>query len=277
MVTEKAERYGMEFALSMIKLRGFGGPSEFWDYNLESFTLMAGLAAVTSRIQSVRDLLGADAAAADRRAYGGDDRQHLARPLRPQHDHRLAGEEYSPDGYLARRAAPPAPLRLLRRIRDDYARVVGDRTQRFTGEFFQMEDCRCLPSPAARIPIICAGQSDRGTEFAATYADYNFCSSFGINDPHAVAPSTARLVAANARTGRDCGALVVMMVIAEETDAAALEKWEHYREGIDMEALAGGSRRRRPIRAATNTLAPAGSPRSSEPDADDAWRAGRIL
>ena len=50
-VVEKAESYGMDFALSMIKLRGFGGPSEFWDYNLESFTLMAGLAAVTSRIQ----------------------------------------------------------------------------------------------------------------------------------------------------------------------------------------------------------------------------------
>src|SRR5579862_4567082 len=50
-VTQKAERYGMEFALSMIKLRGFGGKSEFWDYNLESFTLMAGLAAVTSRIK----------------------------------------------------------------------------------------------------------------------------------------------------------------------------------------------------------------------------------
>jgi pyrimidine oxygenase len=38
----KAERYGLEFALSMIKLRGFGGKSEFWDHNLESFTLMAG-------------------------------------------------------------------------------------------------------------------------------------------------------------------------------------------------------------------------------------------
>ena len=35
----------------MIKLRGFGGKSEFWDYNLESFTLMAGLAAVTSKIR----------------------------------------------------------------------------------------------------------------------------------------------------------------------------------------------------------------------------------
>ena len=26
----------------MIKLRGFGGKTEFWDHNLESFTLMAG-------------------------------------------------------------------------------------------------------------------------------------------------------------------------------------------------------------------------------------------
>src|ERR1700730_17115505 len=50
-VVEKAERFGFDFALSMIKLHGFGGPSQYWDYNLESFTLMAGLAAVTSRIQ----------------------------------------------------------------------------------------------------------------------------------------------------------------------------------------------------------------------------------
>jgi hypothetical protein len=35
----------------MVKLRGFGGQTEFWDHNLESFTLMAGLAAVTERIQ----------------------------------------------------------------------------------------------------------------------------------------------------------------------------------------------------------------------------------
>ena len=41
-VTQLAERYGFEFALSMVKLRGFGGESEFWDHCLESFTLMAG-------------------------------------------------------------------------------------------------------------------------------------------------------------------------------------------------------------------------------------------
>src|SRR6201990_3045300 len=50
-VVQEAEAEGFGFALSMIKLRGFGGKSEFWDHNLESFTLMAGLAAVTKRIQ----------------------------------------------------------------------------------------------------------------------------------------------------------------------------------------------------------------------------------
>ncbi|HEY6716071.1 MAG TPA: pyrimidine utilization protein A, partial [Reyranella sp.] len=42
-VVLRAERYGFDFALSMIKLRGFGGKSRYWDDNLESFTLMAGL------------------------------------------------------------------------------------------------------------------------------------------------------------------------------------------------------------------------------------------
>src|SRR5882762_10273098 len=50
-VVQEAETQGFGFALSMIKLRGFGGKTEFWDHNLESFTLMAGLAAVTSRIK----------------------------------------------------------------------------------------------------------------------------------------------------------------------------------------------------------------------------------
>lgn len=35
------ERYGFEFALSTIKLRGFGGKGEFRDYYLESFALIA--------------------------------------------------------------------------------------------------------------------------------------------------------------------------------------------------------------------------------------------
>ena len=236
-VVERAERYGMDFALSMIKLRGFGGPSEFWDYNLESFTLMAGLAAVTSRIQlfATCAVLTTPPPIAARMAVTIDSISHGRFGL-----NMITGwqeKEYSQMGIW------PGESHHLRRYDycAEYVTIMRELWETghsdFKGDFFQMDDCRCLPLPTARIPIICAGQSDRGTEFAARFADYNFCSSFGINTPAAVAPSAARLVEAAAQTGRDCGALVVMMVIAEATDAEANAKWEHYRDGIDLAAM----------------------------------------
>ena len=51
-IVQKAEHYHFDFALSMIKLRGFGGKTEFWDHNLESFTLMAGLADTERVVES---------------------------------------------------------------------------------------------------------------------------------------------------------------------------------------------------------------------------------
>ena len=108
----------------------------------------------------------------------------------------------------------------------------------FKGDFFQMDDCRCLPMPTAKIPIICAAQSDAGTRYAAEHADYNFCASVRLQRPTAVAPSVARLVKATEETGRDCGALILTMIIADETDEAANAKWDHYKPGTDLEALA---------------------------------------
>ncbi len=35
----------------MVKQRGFGGATRFWDENLESIALIAGLASVTQRIR----------------------------------------------------------------------------------------------------------------------------------------------------------------------------------------------------------------------------------
>ena len=49
----KAEGYGMEFALSLVKYRGFGGKTDHWHWALDSFTTIAGLAAVTDRIKLI--------------------------------------------------------------------------------------------------------------------------------------------------------------------------------------------------------------------------------
>jgi pyrimidine oxygenase len=50
-MTLLAEDLGFHFVLSPVKYRGFGGPTEQWDYVLESFELMAALAEATHRIQ----------------------------------------------------------------------------------------------------------------------------------------------------------------------------------------------------------------------------------
>ena len=237
-IVQKAEGFGFDFALSMIKLHGFGGPSGFWDYNLESFTLMAGLAAVTNRIQlfatsavltmppafTARMAVTIDSISHGRFGVniisGWQRREYAQMGIWPGSDHYNRRYDYCGE-YVG------IMKELWETGRSD-----------FKGDFFQMDDCRCLPMPTKKIPIISAGQSDAGTRYAAQYADYNFCSSGGINTPTVVAPSVARLVKANEEIGGKCGALVLIMVIADETDSAAMAKWEHYKTGTDHEAIA---------------------------------------
>ena len=237
-VVEKAERFGFEFALSMIKLHGFGGPSQFWDHNLESFTLMAGLAAVTKRIElfatcavltmpppiAARMAVTIDSIAPGRFGVniisGWQRAEYAQMGIWPGSEHYRRRYEYCAEYVTVMK-------QLWETGQSD-----------FKGDFFTMDDCRCLPQPSRRIPIICAAQSDEGTRYAATHADYNFCVSFGINKPAAVTESVARLVRATAETGRHCGAIILIMIIADETDAAAEAKWEHYKAGADHVALA---------------------------------------
>lgn len=48
-VTLKCEEMGFGFAPSMVKHRGFGRVTEYWDYAQDSYTLMAGLAPITRK------------------------------------------------------------------------------------------------------------------------------------------------------------------------------------------------------------------------------------
>ena len=234
----KAEHHGFDFALSMIKLRGFGGKTEFWDHNLESFTLMAGLAAVTSRIQlfATAATLTTPPAIAARMASTIDSISHGRFGL-----NLITGwqkPEYSQmglwpgDEYFAHRYDYLAEY--IEILRDLWRTGVSDRR----GKFFQMDDCRMSPRPSADIKVICAGQSGAGMAFSAKYADYNFCFGKGVNTPTAFAPAAERLLAATAKTGRHVTTYVLLMIIAGETDAAAMAKWEHYKAGVDDEAVA---------------------------------------
>jgi pyrimidine oxygenase len=237
-IVQRAERYGLDFALSMIKLRGFGGVSEFWDHNLESFTLMAGLAAVTERIKLYASvavltlppaIVARMAATIDSIAPGRFGVNIVSG---------WAKAEYEQMGLW------PGEAHFARRhdYSTEYVRVMKELWERgrsdFAGDFFQMTDCRLSPRPSAPIKIVCAGQSERGMQFAAEWGDYNFLAGVGINTPTALARLNETLLTAAQRSGRDVGAYALFMVIAAETDEAAFAKWHRYAAGIDMAAIA---------------------------------------
>ena len=46
-----ADQAGLDFVMSMGKWRGFGGATNHWDTQMESVTLMAGLALSTERVK----------------------------------------------------------------------------------------------------------------------------------------------------------------------------------------------------------------------------------
>ncbi|MBP0464948.1 pyrimidine utilization protein A [Roseomonas sp. PWR1] len=237
-VVQKAEGYGLDFALSMIKLHGFGGKTEFWDHGLESFTLMAALASVTKRIRLFAStaVLTLPPAMVARMAATIDDVsggrfgvnivsgwhkiEYTQMGLWPGDEHFAKRYDYSTEY-----------VRILRELWED---GVSDHK----GDYFQMDKCVLSPRPPGRIPVVSAGQSDRGMEFAAEWCEYNFCLGEGLNEPTKAAGVPARVLKAAEKTGRDVGAYMLYMVIADETDEAAFAKWDSYVAGADQEALA---------------------------------------
>ena len=90
---------------------------------------------------------------------------------------------------------------------------------------------RSRSSPPASPTAACASPPSRPTTISA--------AGGGIND---AAVDSPRMSSACARRpphrAAPCGALALTMIIADETDEAAMAKWEHYMAGTDLEALA---------------------------------------
>ncbi|MDH6213530.1 pyrimidine utilization protein A [Streptomyces pseudovenezuelae] len=238
-IVQKAEEHGLDFALSMIKLKGFGGETEFWDHNLESFTLMAGLAAVTDRIKlyASTPILALEPAIVARMAVTIDSIAPGRFGINIVTG--WAPGEYSQmglwpgDQHFGNRYARAA----------EYVTVMkelwSEGVSNFKGEFYEMDDCVLSPRPTdGHIDIVAAGQSSTGMKFAAEHAQYNFILGSGVNTPLALSNTTANLVEAARETGRDVGALSLFMVIADETDEAAHAKWQDYHDNADRAALA---------------------------------------
>ena len=233
---ERAEEAGFDFLLSMVKLRGFGGETEFWDHNLESFNLMAGLAAVTNDIQlfasvalpTLHPAMVARMASTIDDISGGRFGINIVSGWN-QSEYAQMGL-WPGDWYYEKRYDYATEYVTI--MKELWATGVSD----FKGEYFQLDDCRMSPPPRnGKVPLVCAGQSDRGMEFCADYGDYQFI--IGTGDLDVVRSDAARLMAAAETSGRDVGVYVLFQITMGETDDEAEAKWQHYRDGADLEAI----------------------------------------
>jgi pyrimidine oxygenase len=221
---------------SAVKYRGFGGPTEHWDYVLESFEVMAALAEATDRIR----LYGSVALPTVHPAITARRGATIDHIAQGRFGINLVSgwqkEEYAQMGLW------PGDVHYQRRYQ--YAREYVDILKLlwsqhdvdYEGEFFHLHDCRILPHPEHPLPLVCAGVSDVGMRFTAQHADYAFVGGNISGD--AVSAANRKLQQYAAETGRDVGAYVLYTLVLAETEAEARAKSDYWVEHADREALA---------------------------------------
>ena len=228
-----AERHGLDFVLSMMKFRGFGGDTGYWDSCLESFTLMAGLAAATSTIGLFPSIsiLSQHPAVVARMVATIDDISGGRCGLnivtgwnRP---------EYAQMGMW------PGDEHYQRRYQyaAEYVQILQSLWQTgrasWDGEYFQLDDCSVLPQPKRDIPLVCAGQSPAGREFVANHADHQFVLTSEEN----LVTSVQDIRERSALTGRDVGIYALFHMIVADTDEQARAEVDAIIVGADHGAI----------------------------------------
>lgn len=232
-IAQEAEGIGLDFVLSMIKYRGFGGTTGYWDGCLDSVILATGIAAETESIDvfATVPILGIPPVIAARQLATFDE---IARGRggvnlvtgwnRPEYDPMGL---WPGDDYYERRYDYAAEyVQIMRALWRD-----GRAT--FDGEFFTIKDATCFPSSGRELPIVTAGQSAKGQVYTAHFGDYNFV--FGDRD---LLPTITKPMLEEAeKVGRTVGTYALFTIIAAETDEEALAKTQHIIQGQDVEAL----------------------------------------
>jgi pyrimidine oxygenase len=233
-VTLLAEDLGFDFALSMAKWRGYGGPSQHWDVTLESLSTTAALAEATSRIGVWATLhtmvfhpaVVAKMAAVIDAVSGGRFGINLVAGSNPydQGQFGLWKDLDHEERYELAEEWITVARRLWTEPRVDFA-----------GKHFTLEDCVSNPKPKQVPPIICAAGSDTGFRFTVTHCNGNLLA--GSDDPaHIARARRAKQIAAE--LGRpEFKTYGLFTLVPGDTDEEAQARVEHYNSGVDLVAL----------------------------------------
>ena len=231
-----AEAEGLDFVMAMGKWRGFGGDTGHWGHSLEAVTMLAGIAAITSRVKvwaTLHTILHNPAVAAKMiatldhisggraglnivaGAYRGEFEQMDAWDASLDHDARYD-------------------------LTEEWTRIVKqlwtEPSVTFKGKYFDFRDCVSEPKPLKPPFLICAGQSQRGFEFSVRQADGCF---IGGRDEAEIRDASRLAKALAAELGKPIRTYCMMTVITAPTDAEAEARAQKYRDGLDEGAVLG--------------------------------------
>jgi pyrimidine oxygenase len=235
-ITRRAEEYGFDYVFSQVTLRGFGGGSRHWDYQIESIPLLAGLAAATERI----GLIGSVAMPTLNPAMA-------ARLCATVAD--ISGDRFELNLVTGWNAAQYSQMGLWPgdhyygeryEYAEEYATIMkelwANGRSSFKGKYYELEDCE-LGWDSANVPLICAGQSDRGLRFAAEYGDTGYILGLG-QGLEGIATAASRLQAASQASGRPLSAATVVNCIVAPSDDEAKAIEQSYIAHADRQAIA---------------------------------------
>lgn len=231
-----ADQVGMDFVMSMGKWRGFGGETNHWGTQMESLTMMAGIAPSTKRVKlwaTIHPMLQNPAVAAkmittlDHISGGRAGLNIVAGAYKGEFDQMGAWDESldHDDRY-----------QLTEEWTTIVKRLWSEPSVTHKGRFYEMKDCQSNPKPLSRPrpELICAGMSDRGFNFAVREADACFIGGRTADERR---NSSRRGKQIAAQYGRTIKTYAMCTVVYAETDAKAAALVEHYREGVDMGAV----------------------------------------
>lgn len=234
-ICQLAEEIGFDFAFSMCKWRGYDGATQFWNFSLDSVTLMAALAAVTKRIKvycSIQPLLIPPPVAAKMIATIDDVSGGRA------------GVNIVTGAYTAESEQmgllPPGYDGFRYQYAEEWIEIVKrlwtEPSVTHHGTHFHLDDCRSDPKPLSKPSpsIVCAGTSEDGMRFTARHGTHSF---LGGRDLEEVAERSRRMKELAREAGRVVKTYTSLTLIQGETDAEASALLDLYRSGADEAAL----------------------------------------
>ncbi|MBZ0333016.1 LLM class flavin-dependent oxidoreductase [Marinobacter sp. AL4B] len=232
-ITLEAEKQGLDFVLSMMKYKGFGGDTGYWDSCLETFTLMAGLAAKTDKIGlfPTVTLLAHNPAITARMVATIDQISNGRCGLnivtgwnKPEYTQMglWKGDEY----YHKRYEFAEEYLGLVKSFwNEEYVS--------YSSDFFHFEDCACWPKPSRQIPIVCAGQSPAGIDFTARNGDHSFIMA----EKNLLAKTCESMRRAAEKNNRQVGIFALFQLIIANSDDEAIDICNSIVDGADRGAI----------------------------------------